>query len=361
MGKKNTSIELMRFVFCMMVVIYHGSMVFQHTNSTFVLFKQGAFGVEFFFVLSGLLIMRHIDRLPDNSERMTYSELGEETLAYVWKKYCAIFPLNAVTFLIMAGELVWLSGYTIKQLIRTLIYGMPEFFMIQMSGLQFVRVNANDWYVSSLLIATLLLYPFMRKFRKLFTRVMAPLLVLISLGFLYQETGGITPTPVWVGFFFKGTVRGITELALGAIAYELSMKLTSLKLNRLGIFLVRVTEIMSYLAVFVFASSSESKKWPFVLLFVVTLGIIITYSQYSALHRISNNRLVIYLGKLTLSIYFCQRAVQQIVEKYYVGHSYFSTQMIYIAGTFVLSIAVQLLVDQIVKFFRTHSLFLVKE
>lgn len=344
---KKASIEFLRFVFCMMVVIFHGYGSFYKGDAKFVFCKQGAIGVEFFFVLSGLMLARHIAKLNDGIA-ITDKLLGEETWEYVFKKWKSIFPLHMICFILLFLEQNLLLGKAqgMGGVIKNFIYSLPELFLVQMSGLQFSQINGNDWYVSALLIASLILYPLMRKFPKIFTNIIAPLCVFVIFGKLYRETQALTPSGDWLGLFCKGTLRAIAELSLGVIAYKISVSLDSVKLTKMGKFLIRVVEIGCYSLTFIFASSSEPTKWYFVFTFVLALGLVISYSQYSVFDCIANNRIVLYFGKLSLSIFLCQRVILVLVEKYFVNGSYLWQQVVYVAGTLVLAAVLQFVLDR---------------
>ena len=67
-------------------------------NLTFRFFVHGAIGVEFFFLLSGLLMARHVDNLR---KKKTKESLGEETSKYVFKKYMSVFPYHILGFILI--------------------------------------------------------------------------------------------------------------------------------------------------------------------------------------------------------------------------------------------------------------------
>lgn len=69
---KNGKVELLRFFFCIAVLLFHeqkyilGEASLEH-GVHFALFPHGSIGVEFFFVLSGVLMAKSIlpaDRIP---------------------------------------------------------------------------------------------------------------------------------------------------------------------------------------------------------------------------------------------------------------------------------------------------------
>ena len=98
--KKNGLIELMRFVFASIIIIFHVNK--DLWNREIVLFRLGGFrftpaqngniGVDFFFLVSGALMAMTIYRLSRTEQE---TSIGVETAGYIWKSAsrsgCIIF------------------------------------------------------------------------------------------------------------------------------------------------------------------------------------------------------------------------------------------------------------------------------
>ena len=77
---RNGKLELLRFLFSVIVMLLHAGNIPGFENR---LFKTGAFSVEFFFLISGYLMMGSIER------SMTYPQqesIGKETFRFLRKK-----------------------------------------------------------------------------------------------------------------------------------------------------------------------------------------------------------------------------------------------------------------------------------
>ena len=115
-----------------------------------------------------------------------------------------------------------------------------------------------------MLFAMFFLYPLLSKYRKLFATVISPCLVLIILVFLYQKSGATTPSAVWMGLFYKGTLRAIAEISLGVTAYEFVNLLNRVSLTRIGKAFVFFIEVICYVTTIVVACTNTEAKWYFI-------------------------------------------------------------------------------------------------
>lgn len=62
MSKKNSLIELYRFVAAISILVFHVASGFENGQVT-----NWRLGVEFFFILSGFLLMNHCDKHPEDT------------------------------------------------------------------------------------------------------------------------------------------------------------------------------------------------------------------------------------------------------------------------------------------------------
>ena len=59
-NKRNGAIDLLKFLFSLMIVIYHGRLF---ANAENPLFRAGKIGVEFFFIVSGYLMAAKAEKV----------------------------------------------------------------------------------------------------------------------------------------------------------------------------------------------------------------------------------------------------------------------------------------------------------
>ena len=99
--KRNGTLELMRFVFCLAILFYH---IGKYTSGTpslkngvfLALFPHGAMGVEFFFLLTGVFLAQSLDKQLQRSQ--TKTNVFADTGRYSASSTCSSAePLPAIT------------------------------------------------------------------------------------------------------------------------------------------------------------------------------------------------------------------------------------------------------------------------
>ena len=72
--KRNGTIELLRFIFCMVVLFFHISMDIYGTDWRQIswegIFRYGALGVEFFLITSGFFLAKSVNKYSNPPETL---------------------------------------------------------------------------------------------------------------------------------------------------------------------------------------------------------------------------------------------------------------------------------------------------
>lgn len=308
--QKNGKIEFFRFIFALSVLFYHmvkwnyEPISLSH-GVHFAFFPKGNMGVDFFFVLSGLLMAKSAfkrkDLIPESSE---YGK-------FVWGKYKTVFPQHSVAFIFtLVLAIVSFEGICQRDIAQLVIDNIPNFLLISMTGIKVGDVNGPIWYISSMLIGVAILYPICRKYYYYFTRFFAPLISLLILGYFQQTSGSVVDMLAWETIMFKGTIRGIADLLLGTAAYELSKHLNkmgsfeSVK-GRVILLLIEIT-LLAVSILFMVLTLPQYYQVFEILIFFLLISIAFSERAYGS--EMFNNKVCYFMGKLSLSIYVSQRA-----------------------------------------------------
>ena len=157
--KHNGIISFWKFCFCMLIIIFHGN-VFA-ANSGEALFSKGSIGVEFFFLVSGFLLAKTAFRR--NEQEPNTENLGKETFHFIWKKYLFFLP-----YVFFAGLLNLILQNVCGNIdLSQNVLSILDMLLLRMTGLKVNVIIGQVWYISAMLLSMMILYPLLRKYKKL--------------------------------------------------------------------------------------------------------------------------------------------------------------------------------------------------
>lgn len=312
---KNGKIELMRFLFSIMIVFYHGQKHFMNINTDSVhpaFFTRGYIGVEFFFLLTGFLMAKSIYKKRENESNM---DLGLETVRYTWRKIKAILPYHFVAFAILFAGKVLLENWTVRISLKKLFDMIPGILLIQKVGFNYNNLNSVEWYISCMIFAVMILYPICRRWYSMFVHVVAPVGGLFLLGYLAHTNGTFTGVSKWSGIVFFCVLRAIAEIALGCTVFEITQVMIRHSWTKNQKILLTGLEWCCYIFTFVFSASTIEKKYEIYVVFALMIALAISFSNLSYMNRMFDNRVCMILGAWSLPIYLSQVLALNIVKK----------------------------------------------
>lgn len=320
-SKRNGTLEFWRFVFCVFILLFHaGKYVFGQPSTQhgvfFAFFPHGSIGVEFFFLLTGLFLAmsaeKQCKRQPEG-----YS-LGDETVRYVWKKYCSIFPYHLIAFITLFVITLSMDTYDWFHALLLFINSIPGLFLVQMSGVPSVNLNHVEWYLSVMMIAIAIVYPLCRRYYDAFTRIVAPVGGLMILGYLGVTCNRLTGITNWEGHFYRGFLRGLAEILIGAFCYAFVKNYLAPLREKIGGFrrlLLTLLEWVSYTVVIFFAIMTFPPQYEFAALFFIFVAVSLSFSDLTYSGALLNNPVSMFLGRFSLVVYLTQVAAIKIATQ----------------------------------------------
>lgn len=294
-NKRIGEIELWRFIFSIIIVFHHSRRLVGNDNA---LFFNGAYAVEFFFILSGYLLMQSIDRM-----KSTTGSIGKDTFLFIKKKYLSLCPDLFISWVLGAMVTIGAMGYTLKEAGNFLAGGIWEMGLLHMGGLNPQGLNSAVWYLSSMLIAMAILYPILRKYKDGGRLVFAPLAAILIFGYLFAEFGSLRVPFGWTGLTFRGNLRAFADLCLGVVCYQATQKFAALPLNNFAKALLTFAKYGCFAGLLAYMYGPTVHTMEFFLLPVIMLAILLTFSRQTLGQQVFNNKFVIFLGKFSLPLY----------------------------------------------------------
>ena len=215
MTKPNRAMELYRFVAAVMILCFHCNWyAFDQDGTPFC----GYFLlVEFFFILSGFLMMRSIRRRITPEQRLA---AGDTTFQYICGRLKSFYPHHLLSFV-----LVFLIEVGLRKTMYPVEYAeaaWPELLLVNVFG--FVRgksINIICWYLSVLVFASLPLYYLILKDEQGFVKVIAPMIIVFLYGALFDRKGSLANTIIFTQYSAPlGYFRGLADMTAGVLAYR---------------------------------------------------------------------------------------------------------------------------------------------
>ena len=339
MSKRNGKIELLRFVFCICIVLFHvnialynGNFVF---NDIFSFFKRGNIGVEFFYLVSGYLLAKSAFK-----EKPNPLPLGSETISFMKRKLLALFSPHTVSFILTFVSVIILKGIHGFDIVSSFIKALPDYLFLNKIGISRFAVNRVEWYICCMLICMLFIYPLCRKYKKTFTNIVAPLIAIFILGYLFHKYESIENVKIWAGLVYKCMLRAAAELCLGVTAYSITDRLCRLNVSKADRIIMTAIEIACFSFSLYFVVSREKSKYAALVIIALFVGVILAFSDLTYGKKLFNNRFAYFLGKLSMPVYMIQsfaRNSYQILFPNMVSNKAFTVTVI-TAGTVILGI-----------------------
>ncbi|MCD7809991.1 MAG: acyltransferase family protein [Erysipelotrichaceae bacterium] len=344
---KNGKIELLRFIFCIVVLLFHlekylmGEPKLDMGNLTIALCPHGSIGVEFFFIVSGFLMGKTIYKKISTNNQLAgnniNNQLSKEYINFLIRKIRGIFPQHCIAFIFAFISYVIFHEITGKKIILTFINSLPNLFLIQMTGFRITNPNNIEWYICCMFIAMAIIYPICRKWYYTFTRYFAPLGSLLVLGFLMYTTHSLTGVETWMGICYKSMIRAICEISLGTTAFEISRYISKIqfsKSNRVGLTTI---EFLSFIFTMIFVVSTFTKDYEFYALILIIVLVVLCFSEVTYGNKLFNNKFVYHLGEMSLPIYLAQMSGIYLTEAYFLNLSIYKQLFIAISITLIIA------------------------
>ena len=178
------------------------------------------------------------------------------------------------------------------------------------------HVNGATWYLSSMCIWLFILYPVLRRFGKTASAVVIPVLSLFAMGILYVQ-GPLNGNMMecLFGPVQKGFVRIFFGMGFGIAGYELFKNLSQIRLTVAGKILLSVAEWIIYIGFIVYTFLPNEDKMEYVLTLLLVVAICLTCSGQGITQKLFQNRICIFLGKMSLPIYLSHYFYSQGFKK----------------------------------------------
>ena len=296
--KRNGNIELLRFLFSILIVFHHFDEGVFHGK----LFTAGYLGVEFFFIVTGIFLGKKLKAGKETNRAGSFGAAAKEGAHYVWKRIGSIYAYFLLASLIgFAAELF--AGIVH---VTDVFSFAGDFGFVQLLGLPCLSATGTMWYLCALFFALLLLYPFARQYYDAFVYCFAMLFPPFILGLIVRMNGNLVATTESLfGVFNLGILRAIAMISIGLVVNELSDRVKSWPVNRLNRFVFTACELGFYPVLFAYLIFVTSGKFDYLAVVLMAFLLIVTMSEKSRLYGKLDGKLTAFCGKWSMMLFLC--------------------------------------------------------
>ncbi|MDD2413619.1 MAG: acyltransferase family protein [Eubacteriaceae bacterium] len=212
--QRTTSIELMRFIAAIGVMTIHFGSIYLGGDRLYAPFAYVF--VEFFLILAGFFMMRHIDTREEPLPVFDY--IGHKIKGF-YAIFIVAFAAQFILF-VMTNGVTGVGGY-----LHALFHFKWEALLLQCSGsikdpaFNIDYLMGQDWYLSAMVLALVFIYPLARNYRKFYTSFLAPVTAILFYALIVQHYGTLDVGSEYLGVISMSIIRGMAGVSLGSLCY----------------------------------------------------------------------------------------------------------------------------------------------
>ena len=287
--REQNSFDIWRVVFTFVIMLFHlvnGSPFYDR----YPMIKYHWYiAVEFFFILSGYLLMQHAEKHRE-----------ESTFKYLKGRIWRLYPEYLLAFIVMALIRSYQSGLNILKII---IPNWLEAVMLQSIGTNiFPYVNNPAWYVSALLIASCLIHYMLSKHRDLYLNLIGPALIIVIFSYLYRKYERLEVFYHTEGVLGNTAIlRAVMGITIGIYVYLLSQSLKSI-LKSVSSVLNSLIQIVLFCGALGFALLKEEGSYDFFFLIVFACALVFAADD-NFLGKLADTKVIRWLSKISYCMY----------------------------------------------------------
>ena len=326
--KRNGLIELLRFIGCLSIALFHYEWIYVGKAvhlSHFYIF------VELFFIVSGFF-------LALEATKANKSKYSDNALKYVFKQFMRLYPLYLIAFFIIfffvnkntIGVSNWLINFWSAKwellLLNTFNFGNRVVY----------NQGGAPYFISSLLVASGILFYIINKNTNLFKNILGPLIICGGLSYLINTYGNLSQWHTYNLFISSGLIRALADMSVGAWFYIVVLPHV-LKAKKYILYLLCILQVLAYVFLILL---SKYISYSDLIIYVFIFGLT-TCVCYCININSKANDFLCFLGKLSYPIFLFHYVILLLMKTYIPNCSYSLGIILYIV---VLLIVISLIV-----------------
>lgn len=324
MSKKNSYIEMQRFVACFIIMIFHIGVLINGVDEL-LFFKGGYMWTEFFFILTGAFTNIHLRNSECSYNDRTFP------IKYTLKKIIRLLPFIIIGIILQIIIDVIIQRLSFKSVLKYLIWFPIQTSMLQMFGItpDNLNVEGNNipividsplWYISAIVVALPIIIIFIIKIEKKYAGASFYFAMLLS-GISIMKYGilGTWRDPIG-NIVYSGVLRAFGGMLLGVFASNLGKYISEKQIKkrlRSWIFVLEIGLYLGCIILTIFLGPSYNAAI-FVYMF---LFVTITLSE-KTVTSVFRNKFVDFLGRLSVPMYCFHWPIATLVTSWDIPRTY---------------------------------------
>ena len=295
MTGKNRAIEFYRFAAAILILCYHFHWA-AFPDGT--LFAGCYLFVEFFFILSGYLMLAYVRRHATEAERR---EPAKAAFRYMRERLRRLYPQHLLSWALVAA----IGLFVTKKVwpVECLTIGWQELLLVNIFG--FLRgeyINIVCWYLSALVFASYIIYYLLLRCEETFVRVIAPVLLAVCYGMIFDRAESLAVTIHFTRYAPNlGFLRALAGITVGCLAFRAEEWLGAEELPGERV-LATLTEAAMF-AAFGFYMLRDCGKADFLLVPLFFAFVVSVFRGRSVFSAALDNRLSGWLGRRSYAVF----------------------------------------------------------
>lgn len=339
-SSKNYSIELLRFLFAIFIILYHYYSFILKGSASPLFFMHAYMGDEFFFMVSGFFLANSITKKIQSPDK--------KTSGYIISRIKGIAIPYYISWVLCFIGLHISINY--KETLHDLLNSIYELLFLGMAGFK-NGYYSNDptWYVSAFFIIILIFAPIAEKFKDNYFRRTAPIVSLLCYGIIALNTNTLyAPHTIMFNFIYKGIIRCAAGIHAGFYIYSLytnpTFKSQINEKRSTTVFIAALSFLIVLLYMIIPTKKfDDAMDYAVVLFLFLFLTVVFCFSSKieQFLKRIP---FILKLGRFSVYLYFSQAIVytqKQLLHDWNISN--YKKLIVWIALCFLAAIVVMLI------------------
>ncbi len=298
--KKNSAVELWRYIFTIAIAIGHLNAIVWSKGNVDLLFTGYKF-LAFFMFLSGYFLMVHYQK---NKRTLKKEEASVSAWQYTKKRISALYPalFGGVLFAFIVRNVI--AETSMNEIFSVFMNSLFEFLGISQLGMNTMTLwNEPLWYISALFIVGYILYYLVSKNEDIF-RVIAVIFLVIVYGGLGLY-GSVTDAPLSILGIPSNIIRLMAGMCAGMVMYYIVNYFQKKKFNENITMIFSVLHIglaVTILYIWLHGPNINASIYD-LLLFIFTTILLVNKDYISVLYN--DSEVLNCLGRLSLYYFAC--------------------------------------------------------